>query len=88
MGTIIANTGYTPFEVVSTGGLGLQQELTRHLVNTFYAPIWAARDLPDWFKEGLTYVYYPGDQFHTTRDRRKRHNEHKRCEKVRPDQRK
>jgi hypothetical protein len=60
--TLIASTGYTPHPVQSNGGFVLAQELTRHMVEVFYAPVWGGQDIPAWFKTGLAYVYFPGDK--------------------------
>ena len=62
MDTLISNLGYTPFEMASSRTSGILQELVQHFVDTSYGPVWAGRDIPDWFKVGLTYVYLPSDK--------------------------
>lgn len=59
---LIARTGHTPFKVADSHSLGIQQQLVRYMVETFYAPVWDGRDVPDWFKTGLMYVYLPGEK--------------------------
>ena len=60
--TVIANTGYTPLKLTSERSFGVLQDVTRYMVDAFYAPKWTGREVPEWFKTGLTYLYLPGDR--------------------------
>lgn len=64
MPQLVSNLGYTPFELDSVTASGAFRELIQHFVDTSYGPVWAGRDIPDWFKAGLVQVYLPGDKIY------------------------
>jgi len=56
---IFGASGYTVVESAS-GALGdVQAALLKHLVRGFYEPLWAGKNVPAWFLEGLTQLYSP-----------------------------
>lgn len=56
---IFGVSGYTVVESAS-GALGdVQAALLKHLVRGFYEPLWAGKNVPAWFLEGLTQLYSP-----------------------------
>ena len=56
----IAAAGFTPFNMLTASAV--RQEIALHMVNTFLEPTWTGRDVPEWFKFGMTQMYLPGEK--------------------------
>lgn len=59
---MLRRMGYTRFEVPALDPFLIQADLLRHVLETFYAPVWQGRDVPPWFQVGLFYFYTPEDK--------------------------
>ena len=53
--------GYTPLAVDAREGIGLQHTLMTYVIEQFYGPLWADRDVPEWFRVGLQTLVTPTD---------------------------
>jgi hypothetical protein len=62
MEAVLAGIDYLPLRGSTTLGSALTQSLLRYMVDEFYAPVWAGRDVPAWFQTGLAYFYMPVDK--------------------------
>ena len=58
---LVSAMGFTPLVVDAGEGIGLQQTLMTHLMERFYGPLWAGRDVPEWFRVGWQMLLTPTD---------------------------
>lgn len=57
--TIFADSGYILLQVPSTALGAIEKAVSDYVVNESYAQKWVGRDIPAWFKYGLTQFYSP-----------------------------
>lgn len=64
MDSILRDLNFDALPLPSLSRASVTDTILRRMVAEFYDPIWQGRDVPEWFKTGMTDFYLPGDKLY------------------------